>query len=85
MFEDLFADLTQPAEGNDLEDPPQLDFDTSTLTSSALSLEPCSSATAYMEGISMDLTVDSLLNNHQFPNLAKPDTESEEIKRYACC
>ncbi|KAF4955452.1 hypothetical protein FGADI_4563 [Fusarium gaditjirri] len=81
MFEDLFADLTQPAEGNDVDDVPQLEFDTSTLTSSALSLDPSSSATAYMEGVSMDLSVDSLLNGHQFHNLAKPDVESEEIKR----
>ena len=73
LFEDFFADLTQPVEVNEFEDLPRLDFDTSTLTSSALSVDHAVSAPSYLEGIPVDLTVDSIMNDHQVPMLTKSD------------
>ncbi|KAF4957161.1 hypothetical protein FSARC_11370 [Fusarium sarcochroum] len=81
LFEDLFADLTQPVDLNEFEDLPRLDFDTSTLTSSALSLDPAASAPPCMESLSMDLTVDSAMNDYQVPVSTKSADDSEEIKR----
>jgi hypothetical protein len=81
IFEDFLADLTPPVEANEFGDLPQLDFDTSTLTSSGLSLDPAASVPPYLETLSMDFTVDSLMHDHQVPMRAKPETDSEEMKR----
>lgn len=81
IFEDFFADLTQSGGINEFEDLPQLDFDTSTLTSTAVSLDPVAATQPYADGLPMDLTVESLMQDHQVPIFTKPETDSEEIRR----
>ncbi|CAF3656610.1 unnamed protein product [Fusarium graminearum] len=81
VFEDIFADLTYPTGVTEFEDLPQLDFDSSTLTSTTVSLDPALQTQSYEESLSMDITVGALMQDQSLPIFTKPETDSEEIKR----
>lgn len=79
---DEFCGFIPSSELTELENLPSLDFDTSTLTSNAPSLEPIASTAPLTEEVPIAFFSEALSSSNLEQSSSKPENDIEDIKRY---